>query len=331
MNSEQISIIVPVYNGASSIKVCIDSILDQTFQDFKIYIINDGSVDNTPEILSNYLGDSRVVILHQENSGVSVARNKGLEQVNGKYIAFVDADDTLEVNYLSSLLKGFDKSDISLSICSYNAIDKKTNKIITPKFNVGDFKKDEAIEYIISEKGPQGYLWNKLFLSSIIKQSNLRFDSAIFMAEDLLFVVQYIVIQSGKVHIINDPVYNYIIYDNSSNGTRLSGLKLGYQKYFDNFLDCIDRIYHIIPNSLGLAKQAVLGRKGRIAIQYLRANNLMDEKNKRLKEKLQGIARENMKYYFKGIDSNLRSKFIYLLTLYMPSLALARDRNHFGK
>lgn len=331
MNLEKISIIVPVYNGTFSIKKCIDSILLQTFQDFKIYIINDGSTDNTTEILEPYLKDSRILIFNQENAGVSSARNKGLELAKGEYIAFVDADDTLEKNYLSLLLSGFNSVNVSLSISGYKLIDNEKKLISIQNLNAGIFNQDEAIEYILSEKGPQGYLWNKLFISSVIMEKNLRFDPAVFMAEDLLFVIQYIVAQDGLVHIANEPVYNYVVYSNSSNGTRLSGLRLDYKKYFENFLDCIDKIDNTIPNCFNLAKKASLGRKGRIAIQYLRANNLMKDENMQLKERLRKIAYQNMKYYFKGLDGNFRSKFIYLLTLYLPRLATVRDRKHFSK
>lgn len=327
MKVEKVSIILPVYNGDSTIEDCIKSIFFQSIQDFKIYIINDGSTDDTESILANYTNDPRVVVIYQENSGVSVARNRGLEYAKGKYIAFVDADDTLESNYLQVLLKGFeeDNDNISLSVCNYRIVNKVQKMISIPKLQTGCFNKN-IIGYFLTENGPQGYLWNKLFLSSVIKENNLKFDISIFMAEDLLFVVEYIIKQSGKIYITNDLVYNYMIYNGSGDGTRLSGLRDNYKDYFENFLYCLDKIERALPQNLKAAKQDVLGRKGRIATLYMRANNLMKNSDSELKKRLKEIAFKNMLPYFKGSNISLFSKIIYVLTLYMPKLVLIRDR-----
>lgn len=329
MKNELISIIVPVYNGEGHIGKCLDSILEQTFQNFKVYVVNDGSTDLTSSILQKYGQNEKIVIVHQENSGVSAARNLGLRLAKGDFISFVDADDIVESDYLSVLFSPFDNNDISLSVASYKSVDIEQDRVVIPSFKEGIFETDEAIEYLISEKGPQGYLWNKLFRASQIRNNNLLFASDIFMAEDLLFVIDYLT-KFGKMYIHNKPVYNYMIYTGSSNKTRLSTLSEGYEKYFNNFLLCIERISSLLPQKLRASRKAILGREGRIAIQYLRANNLMNNGNKDLRNKLLQIAKRNKGYYFSGLDATLKAKVIYLLTLYFPLISKQRDRHHFN-
>ncbi|HFI0346425.1 TPA: glycosyltransferase [Streptococcus suis] len=327
MSFEKVSVIIPVYNGEYSLSKCIDSLLKQTFENFRIYIINDGSTDSTSKILENYIDDTRILVINQSNSGVSSARNVGLDLAKGEYIVFVDADDTVEPNYLEVLISGF--FDITtLSICSYNSIDTDRNISKTYKFIEGTLSQDKAIEYLLSEQGPQGYLWNKMFKSEIIRQHNLRFHSDIFMAEDLLFVIEYL-LKNGSVFINNDSLYNYMIHSSSSNKTRLSSLREGYHQYFDNFLICIDKMISLIPPSLILSQTAVRGRKGRIAIQYLRANALMKANPNNINMELKRIALENKKNYFNSLDASITAKIIYNLTIYCPKIVLLRDKKHF--
>ncbi|NYS49181.1 glycosyltransferase [Streptococcus danieliae] len=330
MAHEAISVIIPVYNGESYVKNCIESLLAQTYQNFKMYIVDDGSTDSTLVVLDNYKNHPKIEVITQKNRGVSAARNKGLEFVQGDYISFVDIDDIVAPDYFESLLSPFLTSEITLSICSYTAIDLEKNSKTAPSLAAGKMTQDKAIEYILSERGPQGYLWNKLFLSKQIKENHLHFHSDIFMAEDLLFVVEYL-LHGGDIYITDRPLYEYMIYSGSSNKTRLSTLKPGYKKYFENFLLCLDRIIGSLPEELFLSKQAASGRKGRVAIQYLRANNLMVNADKQLTAGLKQIAKHHKRDYFNGLDASKKAKIVYLLTLYVPLLILWRDKKHFLK
>ena len=112
MRSFTFSIIVPVYNSESFIKVCLDSILEQTYPDFELLLIDDGSTDRSGEICDKYAGkDSRIRVFHEKNEGVSASRNKGLEMASGRYVNFVDSDDWVSPDYLQSYVdarKDFD-------------------------------------------------------------------------------------------------------------------------------------------------------------------------------------------------------------------------------
>ena len=120
MNDELISIIVPVYNSSATLDKCINSLINQTYKNIEIIIVDDGSIDNSYDICLRYsLNDSRVKLIKQNNFGVSFARNKGLEICNGKYIGFVDADDYIEKNMYSKLYENLKKTDSKLAICNY--------------------------------------------------------------------------------------------------------------------------------------------------------------------------------------------------------------------
>ena len=102
----KVSIIVPVYNTEEYLSECIESILDQSFTDFELLLINDGSIDKSGKICDEYAKkDSRIVVIHKENGGVSSARNKGIEIAQGEWISFIDADDWITPLYLSDLIR----------------------------------------------------------------------------------------------------------------------------------------------------------------------------------------------------------------------------------
>lgn len=327
-----ISVIIPCYNAEETIESCFNSLIQQTYADWELIFIDDGSSDQTLAKLHALKASHEeltIKVLHQANQGVSSARNLGLGHISGDFIAFVDADDSVEQDYLAKLYEAFEDPSVSLAVCSYTAVDMEQQRKTVYSIKAGLFSKDQALEYLIAEKGPQGYLWNKLFLASVIKESSLVFHREIFMAEDLLFVAEYLIAMMGTIKIIDDPLYRYMIFSNSSNKTRLASLQEGYDKYFDNFLDCMDRIEQLIPSDLPRARKAVLARKGRIAIQYLRANYLMKKYDKAANLRLRQLAKDNKEYFFSSVDANEKTKMIYNLVLYLPRLAYLRDKRHF--
>lgn len=330
MSNELVSIIIPVYNGEKYLSACLDSIFQQSFQDYKVYIINDGSTDRTSEILETYTEHPKVSIINQDNAGVSAARNKGLELVVGEYVVFLDADDIVLPGFFETLLAPFENEQILLTTSSYKTTDIETGQVRILQFEPRTLSQDEAGEYMLSEQGPQGYLWNKMFRLTKIRELGLQFHPDIFMAEDLLFVMEYLQ-SKGKTAVLNTPVYNYMIYSGSSNKTRLSNLSEGYETYFDNFFLCMDKIAEIVTEENSRSYQASLGRKGRMAINYLRANRLAGNNDKQLKARLTEMAWKFRKFYFSGIDATLKSRLIYLLTLIYPSFVLMRDKKHFQR
>ena len=191
--SLKISVIVPVYKAEAYLHRCVDSLLAQTFQDFEILLIDDGSPDRSGEICDEYARrDKRVRVFHKENAGVSSARNLGLDNARGEWICFVDSDDWVEMTYLydlksgvlsekSLVVQGFEFVTISGAIINYKQF--KHEIIIFEDF-IRLFTEYNLCSY--------GFPWSKLFSRKLITDNHIRFETSISFSEDLLFVLDYI-------------------------------------------------------------------------------------------------------------------------------------------
>lgn len=188
----QISVIVPVYNAGQHLDRCIKSILCQSFVDFELLLINDGSSDDSASICDNYAsGDNRIRVFHQNNTGVSAARNLGLKEMRGKYLAFVDADDNVSPYYLADLYAGLrlDKGSglIIQSLVQVTPEGEELSKKRAGNAFVGSVDFGMAIcDYRLYE---QGYIASKLYDVKLIRKYELCFDERIKVLEDLFFHV----------------------------------------------------------------------------------------------------------------------------------------------
>ena len=184
MNNPLISIIIPAYNAEKYLTSCLSSIEQQTYQNFEVIIIDDGSNDFTGDICDAFATkDTRFKVIHQKNQGVSVARNKGIEKARGEYIGFIDSDDKITPEYLSSF--GL-KNDIEIQghVIYENNIQRS---VIYPKRKV---QEDVAKVFCL---GPfNSAVWGKIFKTSIIKDNKIVFPVNLCFSEDTIFLLQYI-------------------------------------------------------------------------------------------------------------------------------------------
>lgn len=214
-NKDLVSIIVPVYNAEKSLKACVESILKQTYKNIEVILINDGSEDNSGYICEEYTrNDERVKVIHQSNSGPSSARNTGINNARGKYIQFVDSDDSIEHNMTERLVQQIENDKSQIVICGYNIVQNsngdeqiiKRNPKIYGIHHKSDFLKKFGRLYF------NGFInspWNKLYNVEIIRKFNIRFPEDINIGEDLLFNLDYIK-YCDKISIINESLYNYV-------------------------------------------------------------------------------------------------------------------------
>lgn len=187
-----ISIIVPVYNTEKYLQRCIDSILEQSYIDFEVLLINDGSTDASRRICDkNAAKDSRVRVFHKENGGVSSARNVGLDNAKGEWITFVDSDDYVLKNYLHNYVCQInDKVDI---VCQGVIFDKLFSEQHPVKYIGTDYVGNVQNGIVELYKHPlSGVIWNKCFKAQIIKDQHLRFNKNITYREDEIFVLSYL-------------------------------------------------------------------------------------------------------------------------------------------
>lgn len=219
-----ISIIVPTYNTNKYLPECIDSILAQTYTDFEVLLVDDGSTDGSGVICYEYAQrDNRVRVFHKENAGVSSARNVGLENARGEWVCFVDSDDTIEKNYLEVLLKAVveNGSDSSMGGIRYAGIEQ-TVEVVPSEECVETVEENIKGFYACEAPDWQRYLWNRLFCADIIKRNCLRFNEKIYYKEDGLFVIQFLSASNGKVGVTNEIIYNYRQNSRSAMGTLAS-------------------------------------------------------------------------------------------------------------
>jgi glycosyltransferase involved in cell wall biosynthesis len=231
----KVSIVIPAYNAEQSLYRAIDSILTQTYPAWELIIIDDGSPDNTFQVMESYqLRDDRIKIFQQKNLGPSIARNLGLEYCTGDYIAFVDADDTIGANYIHDLVKPFlSDNKIDLVCCGFT----ENSKFNPNGIQLNDFENFRDSPYILKNdfhrhifSGLTGVLWAKLFKSTIIKQNNITLNPQLKLSEDLVFVLEYIK-YCNIISIVYTNEYHYNRMGESGlssnlNESHLEGLKL---------------------------------------------------------------------------------------------------------
>lgn len=175
MNNPLISVIVPIYNVECYLKTCIDRIVNQTYSNLEIILVDDGSPDKCPEICDEYeKNDSRVKVIHQENGGLAHARNVGIANSNGAYLTFVDSDDYVSNDYVASLYKGLIESDADISIASLIVFKESESSCVsqerTPFVEIA--KNDYFKEYVSikAEKSmPFITAWNKLYKKELFE------------------------------------------------------------------------------------------------------------------------------------------------------------------
>lgn len=212
MNS-LLSIIVPIYNAEKYISRCVDSILSQTYREIELILVDDGSNDSSGSIIDAYSkSDCRIKVIHKQNGGVSSARNCGLDNATGEFIAFVDADDFLEPNAYEKMMNATSEG---IQVISGFKIGES---IVLYKSGFVDIYK--AIKMLNETRGSNcGYIWHRLFEHKLI--GNLRFNTLLSFGEDGVFWFDYVAKNPAlKFLFINTITYNYYIGDNTDSLTK---------------------------------------------------------------------------------------------------------------
>ena len=224
-NKVIISVIIPIYNAEKHLKECLESIINQTFKDFEIILIDDGSIDNSSHIYAYYQNkDSRIRVIKQKNQGVSIARNNGINHAKGEFLLFVDADDRIKQDMLLMMYNAIVKNNSEIAFCGFEVVGtnlrkndthvlkkckkNKSTSIITAK---------EAIERTISTNPNEmlyGYIWRNLYSSKIIKGNNIKFYEGIKISEDFMFIIE-VLKKCNNVSIISEELYIYNVNDSS--------------------------------------------------------------------------------------------------------------------
>ncbi len=209
MGSKLVSIIIPVYNVDKYLNECLESILKQTYSNLEVIVIDDGSTDESLEICCSFAAkDKRFKVIHQNNSGVSSARNTGLNIMTGDYILFVDSDDFIDQNMVEILVEAIEKNDKTDAVfCGYKEFDDKSGTIIREVMPISSklVKRNDGVAGIFEEYSTM--LWNKLFRSTLIDEKNL-FDITLKIGEDELWMIDSLK-KANNIMLIGTPLYYY--------------------------------------------------------------------------------------------------------------------------
>ncbi len=211
----KVSVIIPIFNQEKYLNRCVDSLISQDFDDYEIILVNDGSTDKTPQICDEYAEKySFIKVIHKVNAGVSAARNSGIDSALGEYIMFVDSDDYVTENYISTMYNHQIENHDKMIVCNMYK-KKEAQKDFVIAFNEYSketltYSKDEY--FLLYKAWLSPYSCNKIFSKDLLVSNSVRFDPNYVIGEDVLFTVNYFSLCNGFV-VVTAPLYYYCILD----------------------------------------------------------------------------------------------------------------------
>jgi glycosyltransferase involved in cell wall biosynthesis len=237
----KISIIVPVYKVEPYIHKCVDSILAQTFSDFELILVDDGSPDNCGSICDAYAEkDKRVKVIHKNNEGISTARNAGLDLAKGDYIGFVDSDDWIESDMYELLYNMCISNDCEIASCT-SKIYYSDKTVITGTHSLKILDKSEAMRVVIEGSLYDEVVWTKLFKRSLL--DGVRFPVG-RVYEDTAFTYR-VIHRSQRVCCIGEPKYNYVKRNGSTMDSATKNMRIDAILIYEEMFEFISEFYPI--------------------------------------------------------------------------------------
>lgn len=244
-----ISVIIPIYKVEKYLKKCINSVLNQTYSNLEIILVDDGSPDNCRKICDNYKKkDKRIKVIHKKNGGLSDARNKGIAIAQGKYISFIDSDDYIEKNMIELLYNNLKKENADISICNYYTFNEEQEKLEkespdTAKQEIEIFNSQSALKKLMSKNSFGDYAWNKLYSAKLF--SKVKYPVGKKM-EDLGTTYKLFLL-SNKIVYTNKKLYNYLQRNGSIANSKTESLM---KDRMDLAIDRYNNIKKIYPYML---------------------------------------------------------------------------------
>ena len=275
-----LSIIIPVYNAERYLSRCLDSIINQTYKELEIILIDDGSTDDSSKICDKYKNkDDRVKVIHSENRGASVARNCGLKLASGDYIGFVDADDYVEKNMYEYLINNLIKTDADISICNYSK-NEETN--FEDCIEVLSDKNRMLYEFIAGKI--EGYLWNKLISKNLFK--DIMFPKDINICEDK-YILWKIIKKCNRICKGNKILYHYIQNENSICNKKFSVKRLD---ILNINMQILNDAKKLLPNKINYIETKIAEENIRIAFEIVNANYKDSKVERNIEETMSEIS-----------------------------------------
>ena len=214
METDKISIIIPVYNAQSVLRRCIDSLRAQTYNNIELIFVDDGSEDDSVSIISNAATiDDRIQFYTEKNKGPSAARNFGIAHATGKYVLFCDADDTVSSKWCETLYRAIQTYLNAWIVCGIQTLDEAGVEISTTQFPRNGLL-DKSAYFDMFKQGYTGSVNNKIYDLGCLRRENICFDETRRWGEDVIFCIDYLE-RMDNIYIIDCPLYQYYRYDTS--------------------------------------------------------------------------------------------------------------------
>lgn len=309
---ELVSVIVPVYKTEKYIDRCVQSIINQTYTNFELILVDDGSPDKAGKICDSYAEqDKRIQCVHIPNGGVSNARNMGITKAIGQYIVFVDSDDWIKQDHLENLFSVASKG--GLGACGIISChdEEKTNILV--------LSKDESEISVFASSGIGGFPVNKIYDRSVIEEYQLRFDSRFNMCEDLLFNIQYIYyMPADTIRWSQKQTYYYETTVGATRGRFQKGHQYS-EKDLSEYLAVLEtKKYCAAPNVL----KACDARLTKAAVNTLRVLAAGNHINSEEYNTILSYVRKHLAASFQSSSLAKSSKLSILLSAISPRLEL---------
>lgn len=310
-----ISVIVPIFNAEKYLVNSISSICNQTYQHIEIILVNDGSTDGSQEICESFQkNDDRIVIIQKENGGEASARNVGLDKARGELIAFVDADDYIERDFLSVLYAAIREGERDIAICSY-VEETPSGKVLNVFRFVNENWTDGSGFLRFLNLSVLGGVWNKLFRAEMIKKYEIRFAPDIKHGPDQLFIGEYLAHTKSGI-ILSKIGYHYLYIANSISKKTFSEKK--FERTGLSWVDSAERLYPYVKEDLTLKKayESFLAYRVQDTLLLI---TLFRYKDKELEKDLRNKLRKTMKSWSRSRSLGMKTKILmWLASLSMP-------------
>ena len=336
MSKIAISVIVPIYNAEAYLQPCLDSLRSQSFSNFEVWMINDGSKDRSGKICDDFVKvDPRFHVIHKPNGGVSSARNRGLEQANGEWICFVDADDVLTVHYLKDLYEATIGEESAILVLQGFLTIQANGEKINREFRNKSYTIN-TIKYVFDDINLNrcGFPFAKLYNHMIIDQNQIRFIQDIHYWEDKMFLWEYLC-HINKIKTIDGMNYLYNAVNINSLSNRISTVESEYKCYQTYFALTrkLQELYQLTDNTMRNINNTISENLVRRAIGAMYQHQTRIGYSERLIF-LKNISQEEISFlqtyykdcnWFHKVTVYLLSKhYYYLCDLLNESIAIGR-------
>ena len=306
MNEDLVSVVIPIYNVEKYLKQCINSVINQTYSNLEIILVNDGSPDNCGKICDEYAQkDSRIKVIHKENGGLSDARNAGISEAKGKYITFIDSDDDVTADYVEYLYKLLSMNKTKMAIATHTLVsgEKRINTGIGYKEKV--LTTEECLERMLCEEGFSISAWAKLYDKELF--DGIEFPKGKLNEDN--GTTYKLVFKCDQIAYGNKNIYNYYKRENSITTSKFNLKKMDLIELTDEMCDAIDKKY---PNLKGSTEKKRVTSRFSILRQML--VDKMDVEQIKVEKEIEDYIKQRKRQILKNKKMDKRDK-IALITL----------------